>query len=90
MWFLRLCYFVAFVARFWARPGIPTWYAGLAKPAWPGLNWLFGPVWTILYGLMAVAPWRVIESAGFPVEKHDVDSIWLAVGVQFTVVTCFF
>ena len=59
IWYLLLCYFMAFVARFWTRPGIPTWYAGLAKPAWRGPNWLFGPVWTILCGLMVVAAWRV-------------------------------
>jgi tryptophan-rich sensory protein len=59
MAFLILCYGVAFVAGVMTRPEIPTWYAALAKPSWRPPNWLFGPVWTILYGLMAVAGWRV-------------------------------
>lgn len=34
---------------------IPTWYAGLAKPFFAPPNWLFGPVWTLLYFLMGVS-----------------------------------
>ena len=41
-------------------PSISTWYAGLVKPAFNPPNWIFGPVWTILYILMAVAFWRVL------------------------------
>ena len=41
------------------------WYAGLAKPAWTPPNWLFGPVWTVLYVMIAVAGWRVWLKQGF-------------------------
>ena len=38
---------------------IPTWYRGLAKPSFNPPEWLFGPAWTLLYLLMAVAAFLV-------------------------------
>lgn len=34
------------------------WYDGLAKPFFNPPAWLFGPVWTVLYAMIAVAGWR--------------------------------
>jgi len=36
-----------------------AWYAGLVKPTFNPPNWVFGPTWTVLYVLIAVAGWRV-------------------------------
>jgi|GEM_PF-228620 tryptophan-rich sensory protein len=41
------------------------WYPTLTKPAWTPPDWVFGPVWTLLYILMAVAAWLVWRKAGF-------------------------
>jgi tryptophan-rich sensory protein len=38
---------------------VTTWYRTLHKPTWNPPDWLFGPVWTLLYVFMAVAAWRV-------------------------------
>ncbi len=38
------------------------WYAGLAKPVFNPPNWIFGPVWSILYVMIAVAGWRLWEN----------------------------
>ena len=42
---------------FFTAPG--PWYEALAKPSFNPPNWLFGPVWTVLYVLIAVAGWRI-------------------------------
>lgn len=57
--FLLACYGTAAVGSRTTIPEIPVWYAQLNKPTWNPPSWLFGPVWTLLYTLMAIAAWRV-------------------------------
>jgi tryptophan-rich sensory protein len=42
-----------------------AWYAALTKPAWTPPGSVFGPVWSVLYVLMAVAAWLVWRRTGF-------------------------
>ena len=44
------------------RPG--EWYRGLAKPPWCPPDWLFAPVWSVLYVTIAVSGWLVWREAG--------------------------
>ena len=37
------------------------WYAGLVKPSFNPPNWIFGPVWTALYIMIAIAGWRIYQ-----------------------------
>ena len=62
---LALCFGSAAIGSRY-RPD--TWYAALEKPAWNPPDWVFAPVWTVLYTLMAVAAWMVWRQAGFAVE----------------------
>ena len=40
-------------------PQIQTWYTTLEKPGFTPPNWVFGPVWTLLYALQGVAAWLI-------------------------------
>ncbi len=42
-----------------------TWYKSLRKPSWTPPDWLFGPAWTILYIMIAIAGWMVWKAEGF-------------------------
>lgn len=55
---------VGAAASLFTEPNIATWYAGLVKPSFNPPNWVFAPVWTTLYVLMAVAAWRVWQKTG--------------------------
>lgn len=59
---LLLCLSVGAVGSASTLPEIKTWYAQLQKPTFNPPNWLFGPVWTTLYVLMAVSIWLVWRS----------------------------
>lgn len=63
--FLMLSFAVAWVGATFTMSGVGAWYDGLQKPAWNPPKWLFGPVWTALYVLIAVAGWLVWRRAGF-------------------------
>lgn len=43
-------------------PNVTGWFAGLIKPWFSPPNWIFGPVWTILYILMGISLWLVIRN----------------------------
>ena len=42
----------------------PDYYARLEKPGWAPPAWLFGPVWTVLYAMIALAGWLVWRRVG--------------------------
>lgn len=55
---------VGALGSIFTQPNIPTWYAQLNHPAITPPNWVFAPVWSTLYIMMAVAAWRVWRITG--------------------------
>jgi tryptophan-rich sensory protein len=70
--FLMLCFGVAWTGA-QVSPGIASseWYDQLNKPDWNPPGWLFGPVWTALYTMMAFAAWRIWRLYGFSGGKQE-------------------
>jgi len=57
--FVLICLIAAAVGGKATVGSVRTWYPGLRKPAWNPPARLFGPVWSVLYLMMAFAAWRV-------------------------------
>ncbi len=61
---LALAFAVAAIGGWVTAASVTDWYPTLAKPAFNPPAWVFGPVWTALYALMAFAAWRVWRARG--------------------------
>ena len=57
--FVGLCLAIGALGGWVTADSVKTWYTTINKPSFTPPNWLFGPVWTVLYVLMGVAAWRV-------------------------------
>ncbi len=57
-----ICELAGFVGSVFTAPNIAGWYEQLAKPDFRPPNWLFFPVWTILYALMGVSLYIIYTS----------------------------
>ncbi len=61
--FVALCLGIGALGAAVVATSVDTWYADLIKPSFTPPDGVFGPVWTTLYVLMAVAAWRVWRTA---------------------------
>lgn len=57
--FLLLCLAVSGIGGAITATSVDTWYQALEKPPFNPPDWVFAPVWTLIYLLMAVAGWRI-------------------------------
>ncbi len=57
--FIFACLMVGGLSGFFNPGDMNIWYANLIKPEWTPPNWIFGPVWTVLYILMGLAAFLV-------------------------------
>jgi len=56
---LLITLIIGFVASLFTRPQITTWYSTLNKPSFNPPDWLFAPVWTAIYIMIAIAAYLV-------------------------------
>jgi benzodiazapine receptor len=66
LFFVFICFAAAGIGSVLTSSSLEVWYPSLAKPIWNPPNWIFGPVWTTLYLMMAVAAWLVWERGAPP------------------------
>jgi tryptophan-rich sensory protein len=79
-----VCVAAGFVGSLATMKSIPTWYAGLKKPPFSPPNAIFGPVWTALFIMMAVAAFLVWRR-GFETEPVKIALIVFGAQLIFNV-----
>jgi len=72
---------VGVIGSLFTVSAIPTWYAGLVKPALNPPAWVFGPAWTTLYALMGIAAFLIWSSYAKASEGQAKRQIKIALGV---------
>lgn len=63
---------VGFLSGMATAESITTWYAGLNKPFFQPPNYLFGPVWTLLYTLMGISLFLVLRVGPHPLRSRAI------------------
>jgi len=59
---ILVCQWAGIVGSLFTSPAIASWYATLEKPSFNPPNWIFAPVWTLLFLLMGIALYFVWNS----------------------------
>ncbi len=85
-----MTFLVAGVSSVLTVPSIPTWYAALAKPRFNPPDQVFGPVWTVLYALMAIAAWLAWKRPDSPLRTTALVSFGLQLALNFAWSLLFF
>ena len=67
--FLAAVFAVSVIGAAATATSVNSWYASLVKPPFNPPNWLFGPVWTVLYIIIALAAWRIWRSPENPARR---------------------
>ena len=70
--------------------GPDAWFAALNKPSFNPPSWVFGPVWTTLYVLIAIAGWRVWRAPALAARVRAVTLWWVQLGLNFAWSPLFF
>ncbi len=74
---------VGYIAGFATASSIDSWYAALNKPWFNPPNWLFAPVWTILYILMGFALSMIWRQPDSPQKKTAMRLFFVQLTLNF-------
>ena len=68
---------VGAIAGMFTTSEINGWFRTINKPTWQPPNWVFGPVWTVLYLMMGIAFYLIWQKKAPPVQKRMAITLWL-------------
>lgn len=76
---IGICEAVGGIGSLLNRSSISTWYPSLRKPSFNPPNWVFGPVWTLLYALMGVSEFLIRRQRANPRHRRRAQQLF---GIQ--------
>jgi benzodiazapine receptor len=82
---LALCFAVAGLGGWATATSVDSWYPTLAKPGFTPPDWAFGPVWSALYAMMALAAWLVWRRAGWRAPALGLFLVQLALNLAWSI-----
>ncbi len=59
--FILLTFMIQIIGGIWTRESVTLWYPTLVKPSWNPPSFVFGPVWTVLYVMIAISGWLIYQ-----------------------------
>ena len=62
--FIVVCLAIEIIGGYWTKERVTSWYPTLIKPSWTPADWVFGPVWSCLYVMIAVSGWLIYKAEG--------------------------
>ncbi|MDH3669203.1 MAG: tryptophan-rich sensory protein [Paracoccaceae bacterium] len=80
--FLLLCLAVSALGGLATSSSVGTWYPTLAKPSFNPPDWVFAPVWTTLYIVMAIAGWRVWRTPNAQLRTHALSVFYVQLALN--------
>ena len=87
---IGLCLLTGAVSGWLSRDGISGWYRTLRKPPLNPPDWVFGPVWTLLYLSMGVAAWMIWRDRRAPGADLALGIFFLQLALNFLWSVIFF
>ena len=75
---ILVCLMAGFIGSFFTSPAIQGWYANVTKPSFNPPNWIFAPMWTLLFILMGIAV-ALVLSKGWSVPSVKIAVILFGV-----------
>ena len=84
IFFILISQLAGLIGSIFTRDSISTWYSSLIKPSFNPPNWLFGPVWIMLYILMGISAYLIYKE-GF--KKKEVRLALGIFGIQLALNT---
>ena len=88
--FLALCLAVAGIGGAVTATSVNSWYVGVNKPSFNPPNWVFAPVWTTLFLMMAISGWRLWRRRAMAGARKALAAWWLQLALNLAWAFLFF